>query len=128
MATFEDVTRIGARLPEVEVSTWYRTAALKVRGKGFCRLWGESEHTRNGAHDTEVLVVMCDVDEKEALIEASDGTLFTTPHYDGYGAVLVRLADVAVDDLADYVEDAYRLKAPRSLLRLIDETGRSDDS
>ena len=41
--------------------------------------------------------------------------MFTTPHYDGYGAVLVRLADVTHDDLAGYLEDSYLLKAPVSL-------------
>lgn len=71
-------------------------------------------------HDTEVLVVFCDLEEKPALIESSGGVLFTTPHYDGYGAMLVRLADVDLDDLADVLEDSYRLKAPASLRTLLD--------
>ena len=38
MATWEDVVEIGLRLPKVEVGTSYATAALRVRGKGLCRL------------------------------------------------------------------------------------------
>lgn len=120
MATFQDVKRAAADLPEVAESTSYGTAALKVRGKSFCRMWGDREHKRDRVDDTEVLVVYVDVDEKDALIDASDGVLFSTPHYDGYGAMLVRLKDVAPDDLADFLEESYRLKAPRTLLRRLD--------
>ena len=106
VADFNDVRRIGTTLPGVEESTSYGTPALKVRGKSFCRMWSEREHNRDDVHDTDVLVVMCDVDEKAALIDAAGGVLFSTPHYEGYGAMLVRLVDVSDDDLADYLEDA----------------------
>jgi hypothetical protein len=46
--------------------------------------------------------------------------LFSTPHYQGYGAMLIRLADVTEADLADYLEDSYRLKAPAKVLRQLD--------
>jgi hypothetical protein len=121
MATFDDVTCLGADLPEVTVGTWYGTPGLHVRGKGFCRMWSEREYRRNRVDDTEVLVVMCDVDEKPALIEAAGGVLFSTPHYDGHGAMLVRLADVELDDLADHLEDSYRIKAPPALRRRLDD-------
>lgn len=121
MATFDDATRLAADWPDVSVGTWYGTPGLHVRGKGFCRLWSEREHRRDDVHDTEVLVVMCDVDEKRALIESSAGVLFSTPHYDGQGGMLVRLADVELDDLADYLEDSYRLKAPATLVRRLDD-------
>jgi hypothetical protein len=65
-----------------------------VRGKPFCRLWSSTEHERDGIHGTDVLVVFCDADEKQMLIETSAGALFSTPHYDGYPALLIRLADV----------------------------------
>jgi hypothetical protein len=120
MATFDDVRRLTADLPEVTESTSFGTPALAVRGKSFCRLWSAREHARDGVHDTEVLVVFCDLEEKPALIESSGGMLFSTPHYDGYGAMLVRLDDVDLDDLADVLEDSYRLKAPASLLKALD--------
>ena len=120
MATFEDVRRLGTRLPEVTEGTFYGTAALKVRSKGFCRMRSEREYNRDGVHDTEVLVVFCEPEAKETLLENHPGVLFSTPHYEGYGAMLVRLADVALDDLAEWLEDSYRRRAPDALLRLLD--------
>ena len=112
--TFDDIKDLAAHLEGVEESTSYGTPALKVRGKSFCRMWGEREYDHYGVHDTEVLVVFCELDEKPVLIESSGGSLFTTPHYDGHGAVLVRLVDVDRDDLAGYLEESYLLKAPPS--------------
>lgn len=120
-ATFDDVTRIGSELPEVTVTTWYGTPGLAVRRKGFCRMWSERECRRDGVDDTEVLVVMCDVEEKPALIDAAGGVLFSTPHYEGHGGMLIRLADVGLDDLADYLEDSYRIKAPATSVRRLDD-------
>ena len=123
MADFGDVTRIGLELPEVTVATSSGTPALQVRTKSFCRMWGEREHARDDVHDTEVLVVFCDVDEKEALLTTFPDVLFSTPHYDGYGAMLVRLADATEPDLADWLEDAYRLEAPTTLRRQLGPAG-----
>ncbi len=123
MATFDDVKRLTTHLPEVQESTSYGTSSLKVRNRGFCRMWSEREHDRDGVHDTEVLVVFCDPEEKPALIDSFAGVLFSTPHYEGYGAMLIRLADVSGDDLADFLEDSYRLKAPASLRRSLDGEG-----
>ena len=120
MATFEDVRRLGMELPEVVESTSYGTPALKVRKKGFCRMWGEREHRRDQVFDTEVLVLFCDLEMKVVLLENHPDVLFTVPHYDGYGSVLVRLADVDLDDLAEWLEESYRTKAPDTLLRRLD--------
>lgn len=121
MVTFADAKVLVAHLPEVSESTSYGTPALKVRGKSFCRLWGEREYDRNDVHDTEVLVVFCALDEKPFLIEMGGGAVFGTSHYEGYGAVLIRLRDVDRDDLAGYLEESYLLKAPASLRSALDE-------
>ena len=88
-ATFDDVRRIGLALAEVTESTSYGTPSLKVNGKSLCRQWSDREHDRDGIHDTEVLVVFCELDVKDALIEASEGVLFSTTHYHDYGAMLI---------------------------------------
>jgi hypothetical protein len=106
MTTWEDVVRLASELPEVEASTWYRTPALKVAGKGFARLRTEAEGG---------LVVMCGLDEKAALLESGDAAFFTTPHYDGSGSVIVDLERVDVDQLRELLEEAWRRKAPRRL-------------
>lgn len=120
-ASFADVERLAAGLPEVTTSSSYGTPALKVRGKSFCRMWSTREHDRDDVHDTDVLVVFCDIDEKPALLDAFPGVLFSTAHYEGYGAMLIRLAAVEHDDLCDWLEDSYRLKAPVTLVRHLDD-------
>lgn len=116
MATFDDVVRLSADLPESSVASSYGTPALKVRGKTFCRLWGERDHTKSDV-DAEVLVVMCDLDEKRFLLDESDGSVFDAPHYHGYGAVLVNLDLVHEELLSALLLDAYLLKAPATLRR-----------
>jgi hypothetical protein len=120
VATFDDVRRLGMALPEVTESTSYGTPALKVRKKLVCRMWSEREYNRDSVHDTEVLVAFCELDMKQVLLDNHPDVLFTVPHYDGYGAVLVRMADVELDDLADWLEDSYRLKASPTLIRQLD--------
>ena len=108
MADWADVARLGTGLPETQESTWYRTPALKVRGKAFCRL----------KEDGESLVVrVVDLEDKEALLQAEPERLYTTPHYDGYPYVLVRLALIDEASLRELLEDAWRCMAPPSLLR-----------
>jgi hypothetical protein len=104
--TWEDVVAIAGRLPEVEESTSYGTPALKVKGKGFARLRTEAEGG---------LVLMCRMDEKEALLASGDPAFYTTPHYDGYGAILVDLERVARDELEELIEEAWRVRAPTRL-------------
>jgi hypothetical protein len=108
MPSWDDVVAIGRGLPEVEESTWYRTPSLEVRGKGFARLRTEAEG---------LLVLMCSLEEKEALLASGDPAFTTTPHYDGHGAVLVDLERVDPAQLAELVEEAWRRKAPARLRR-----------
>jgi len=117
MATFDDVVRLTAHLPEVCVSTSFGTPALKVRDKGFCRLWGDRDRRKADVGDDEVLVVFCDLDEKEFLLAESDGSIFTAPHYDGHGSVLILLDEVDEDLLANLLLDSYLLKAPPVIRR-----------
>jgi hypothetical protein len=113
MPTWDDVLSIARALPEVEESTSYRTPALKVKGRGFARLRTEAEGG---------LVLMCQMDEKEALLASGDPAFYTTPHYDGYGAILVDLEKVSREQLAELIEDAWREKAPARLRNAHDAT------
>jgi hypothetical protein len=115
--TFDDVVRLCADLPDVTESLSYGTPALKVRGKSFCRLWGERDDRKADVPESDVLVVFCDLANKELLLADSDGSIFTAPHYDGYGAVLVRLASVTESQLAELLHESYWLRAPAALRR-----------
>ena len=111
MPTWEEVVAIASKLPGAEEATWYRTPGLKVAGKGFARLRTEAEGG---------LVLMCDLDEKAALLASGDPAFFTTPHYDGYGAILVDLERVDATQLAELLEESWRRKAPAKLRTAFD--------
>jgi hypothetical protein len=100
------VHRMAAHLPEVELSSWYGTPSLKVAGKGFARI-----------KEPGVLVVMCPLGLKEALMEAEPDAFFETPHYAGWPAMLVRLDEVDDARLKDRLECAWLQKAPKRLAK-----------
>lgn len=106
--TFDDVAAMAAKLPGVEEYVWYRTRALRTGKTSFARL----------KEDGESLVLLVDGDDAKEMVLASDPRVFfTTPHYDGYPYVLVRLAEATRRDLAPLIaaiaEIAARKKPPR---------------
>jgi hypothetical protein len=105
--TWDDVLGLALRFPGVEESTSYGTPAIKVRGKLMARM----------RTDPDALVLrVADLGEREALLQGEPGAFFTIPHYDGYPMVLVRLDAVDPAQLAELVEDAWRLRAPKRLV------------
>lgn len=101
--TWEDVVAIARKLPEVEESTSYGTPALKVKGRSFARVRTEAEGE---------LVLLCPMEEKEALLASGDPAFSTTPHYDGHGWILVDLQRVDRGQLVELIAEAWRQKAP----------------
>jgi hypothetical protein len=111
MVSWEDVVAIGTRFPEVEEGTCFGTPALRVKGKFMCRL----------RTDPDALVVrVIDVADAEALLLGQPDAFFSTPHYQGYPYVLVRLDVVEREELAELLEDAWRLRAPKRLIAAFD--------
>lgn len=53
---------------------------------------------------------------KQALISAEPRVYFTTHHFDGYPAVLVRLEELDEEGLTEPAEEAWACRAPRRLL------------
>ena len=107
MPTWKDVVATGLRFPGVEETTWYGTPALKVEGKGMCRLRTKP--------DALVLRVI-DLSDREALLRGRPDAYFTTPHYEDYPYVLVRLEAADPVELAELVEDAWRIQAPKRVV------------
>ena len=54
---------------------------------------------------------------KEALLADDPEVFFTTPHFDGYPAVLVRLEEIGVDDLEEVIVEAWLARAPTRLAK-----------
>jgi hypothetical protein len=95
---WDDVLRIGLALPDVEESTSYRLPCLKVRGRTFLNM---------SPHEPGALVVHVPVEEQPLRVAARPDVYFLTPHYEGYGCVLLRLDVVEEDELAGAIEDAW---------------------
>lgn len=110
---FDRVRRILAKAswPETEEGTSYGTPALKVRGKGFCRL-----------KDAATLVLMMPLEEKEMLMELEPDIFFETDHYKGWPAVLARLSTMDEPMLRHRLDRAWREKAPKRLAAVYDKS------
>jgi len=104
MVTWEDVVELASELPETEESTSYGRPALKVRGKFVAAL----------RTSPDAVVVRCDLEEKPFLLEARPDILFETPHYHGWGYVLMRL-EASRDDAREFLTDSWLLAAPKKL-------------
>ena len=68
-----------------------------------------------------IFVVKCELVYKDILLQSQPDIYFTTPHYNGYPAVLVRLATAGEDDLRGLLSDAWRMTAPKRLIAAHDE-------
>jgi hypothetical protein len=113
VATWDDVVAIALRFPGVETGTSYGTPALRVRGKGMCRL----------RTDPDALVIrVVDLIDRQALIQGRPDAFFSTPHYDGHPYVLVRLNTVKPDELAELLEDAWRIRASKRMVAEYDSS------
>jgi hypothetical protein len=88
------------------------------KSKGFVWSWMERvEPKKPRVENVDVVAVrVAGEAEKELLLAADPDKFFTEPHYNGFPAVLVRLAAVDVDELGELLTDAWRCQAPRSLL------------
>jgi len=104
---WKQLVALARVLPEVKEGIWFRTPSLEVRGKSFIRLKEDGEN---------VVFLVENVDEQEALIAAQPDIYFITDHYRGYPAVLARLATLTTAEARVRVERAWRKKAPKKLL------------
>jgi hypothetical protein len=102
--TWRDVVELANELPEIEESTSYGRPALKVRGKFVAAM----------RTNPDAVVLRCDLDEKPLLLEARPDILFETPHYHGWGYVLLRL-EASTDEAREFLTDSWLLAAPKKL-------------
>jgi hypothetical protein len=112
--TWETVRKLALALPGAQEGTSYGTPAIKVRGKLFARLHQSGDS----------VVVRIDQGERAMRMEADPKAFYVTDHYIPYPWMLVRLSAVRRDDLADLLEESWRLRAPKKLLSEYDSTRR----
>jgi hypothetical protein len=124
MATWDDVRRMALSLPETsEVSRWGNTTwsvrdGRKERGFVWERPLRKSDLAALGPSAPEGPILAARLEHeghKFALIEADAAVYFTTPHFNGYPAILVQLERISLDALGELIEDAWLACAPKRL-------------
>ena len=118
MATWRDVRRLALALPGASESSSRDHAAWTVNDKFFVweRPLRKSDLEALGAKAPKgpILGVRTSgLEMKEALIASKPRVFFTTPHFEGYPAVLVKLDKIAVGDLREIIVEAWVARAPK---------------
>ncbi len=122
MAGWDDVRHLALSLPETSERESRGNLQWRVKEKLF--VWERPLHKP----DLEALgdrapkgpvlgAMVADLGEKEALLAENRELFFTTPHFNGYPAVLVRLELIFVDRLAPLVVEAWLARAQTRLAR-----------
>jgi hypothetical protein len=125
MATMADLDKLALAMPQTtkDVSEEGRVAYF-VHGKLFCCHRGrrrDAVDPETGERLDDVLMFrVADLGVKELLLADDRGVYFTTPHFDGYPAVLVRIRDLARldrDELRDTIAEAWLTRAQKRVAK-----------
>jgi hypothetical protein len=118
--TFDDVARIALALPEATEVVSRGLRQWRVKDKLF--VWerplrrSDLEALGDAVPDGPILGVRTEhLVAKEAILADASGVFFTTPHFNGYPAVLVKLDEVGPDDLQEVIVEAWLARAPPKL-------------
>ena len=121
MATSDDIRRITLDLPETSERT--NEGVLQWRVKEKPLIWerplrrADYEALGEGAPEGPIVAVWVDdVGVKEALLSDDPDVFFTTPHFDGYAIVLIRLEDIEVPELEELIIEAWLDRAPKRVV------------
>ncbi|MBN9156984.1 hypothetical protein [Microbacterium sp.] len=134
MATIDDVRTLALALPGVEERVGGHTGAPGWRCNGGQIAWMRGPSQTDLRQLAElgrawpggpVLAVRTESVALAAELVAADPRIFfTIPHFAGYPAVLLRLDEIAPDQLGEVIADAWLLRAPKAVARQwLDERG-----
>lgn len=121
MATWDDVRALALALPETGERVSRDLRRWVVRDKLFVweRPLRRSDLEALGAEAPDGPILGARVEHlvaKEAVLAADPRVFFTTPHFDGYPAVLVRLDEIGREDLEELIVEAWLNRAPKRLV------------
>jgi len=125
VATLDDLDEIALSLPQTtkEVSEDGRPAYL-VHGKMYCfhrsRRRDAVDPGTGERLDDVLMFRVADLGVKELLLADDRGVFFTTPHFDGYPAVLMRiptLERIDREELRDTVVEAWLTRAQKRVAK-----------
>ncbi len=122
MATWDDVERIALALPETSEAISREQRQWRVKDKLFVweRPLRRADLEALGAQAPQGPILGARVEHliaKEALLADDSDVYFTTPHFEGYPAVLVQLELIGLDDLQELIVEAWLARAPKRLAR-----------
>lgn len=112
VATLDDVRRLALALPNAEEKPSYNATAGFRAGGG--RLFARERE------DGESIALRVDPGERELLLAAEPEVFYIIDHYRDHPWVIVRLANVPLDELEELLTDAWRLVAPKRLVARFD--------
>jgi hypothetical protein len=122
VATWDDVRRLALALPESGERLSRELRQWRVKDKLF--VWerplrrSDLEALGDDAPDGPILGVRVEhLGAKEALLADDPAVFFTTPHFEGYPAVLVRLDRIGLEDLDEVIVEAWLARAPKRLAK-----------
>jgi hypothetical protein len=134
MADQDDVRRIALSLPQtIEAEDRFAFSVVhNGKQKGILWVWHERVEPKKPRvpRPDVVAIRVANESEKETLLASDPDKFFTEPHYNGFPAVLVRLAAIERDELAELITDAWLCQAPRVLASAFDPVAhrhRRDD-
>jgi hypothetical protein len=120
VADAEDVRRIALSLPHV-VEIESDGFDFRVADKGFVWSYPERVPGQRRVIRADIAVLFVgDEAEKQALVLGEPELFFTTPGYDGWPLVMLRLDKVKLRRLRELVTDAWRMRAPGDLVADLD--------
>jgi hypothetical protein len=136
VSTMADLDELALALPEATKEVEEGRPTYKVHGKMFCFHRSprkDALDAETGERLTDVLAFrVADLGVKELLLSDARGIYFTTPHWNGYPAVLVRIRDLDRldrDELRDLVEEAWLTRAQKRLAKSwLAERGEPDET
>lgn len=121
MSTLDDVRRICSKLPGAVEGSGRFGFSVEVKGKakGFVWSWAERVDPKKARvpNDGVLAVSVPSLAVKEIILGSDSEKYFTEPHYNGFPAVLVRLAAIEPEELQDLIVEAWQCKAPAELVR-----------
>lgn len=122
MVGYAWVEGFALTLPETTSSPSYNDSpALRVNKKMLGRLRVEMAEEYDevvGSSYGEILMLkVADLGEKEALLSGEPRIFFTVSHYDGYAAVLVRLALIDENEMRESIIGSWMSLAPKRALK-----------
>lgn len=121
MSDWTDVRRLALALPETDERVSREKRQWRVKDKLFA--WErplrpkEVAELGSDAPDGPILGARVEhVGAKQALTEDDPSIYFTTSHFEGYAAVLVRLERISLDELEEVITEAWLVRAPKRLV------------